>query len=130
MSEKETETMRQMKEQCEDIRDTLTALAEGGTCCLNCGRHFSDGRELCDDCMCETQDLYAYVHDNLGASVTVDAYDRSWIKSVCVTFAVGGPGIYVDTADEAVEGRWWGECVDIPLRASVCERINDCFEEE
>lgn len=124
----ETETMKQMRSMCENLRDELTALAHGATVCPNCGRVYEDGRERCPDCECETQDLYGYVHENYGADITVDAYDRAWVKSVCVTFATGGPGIYVDTGDEEVQGRWWGESVDVPLDKDVCARIEECFE--
>ena len=126
----ETETMKQMRESCERIRDRLTMLADGGCFCPNCGKTFKEDRDSCDSCGNITKDLYGYVHDNLGASVTVDAYDRSWFESVRITFATGGPGIYVDTGYEEVQGRWWGECVDISLEDYVCEKINDCFRSE
>lgn len=125
----ETETMKQMRENCESIRDTLTALAHGGRYCPNCGHVYENGETECLDCTCNTADLYEYVHDNYGATVTVDAYDRTWVQSVRVTFATGGPGIYVDTADEEVQGRWWGESVDVSFDKDVCAEIEECFEE-
>ena len=124
------ECEKQMKEQCLHIAQVLDGLAEGKW-------YDSTTGEILDEPLTDEdgdvdygrcQDLYDYVMDNLGMKVLTDL-QKETVYGVVITFAWGGPGIYADTADGQVKGRWWGSSVDVPLLPETCDAINEIVEE-
>ena len=123
-----TDTMEQMKGNCESIRDTLNAFYGGKVY----------DRETCEmvempedfDEHCERySDLYEWLLcDNLGVKITTDIDGREMYGcEICVAW--GGPNIYIDTNRRAVMGYWWTERWETPLSGEVCDMIDDCVDE-
>ena len=72
-------------------------------------------------------DLYGYLSDNLGVTITKNLGDDDYdFRSCCITMAWGGPGIYIDTDAREVQGRWWGTKYDYALSDEACTEIEDC----
>ena len=55
---------------------------------------------------------------------------RGNYKSVEITVAVGGPNIYIDTADDRVKLCWWHEKADCSFLPDVGNAIDEYFEQE
>lgn len=72
-------------------------------------------------------DLYEYFEDCLDVEYTIDG--RGNYLGVCVWICVGGPGIWVDTRDQAVKLAWGGERAEAYITSDVVDVIDDIFEE-
>lgn len=75
----------------------------------------------------ETTDLYKYFDDVLDFEYTVDS--RKNYRSVKIWVTLGGPNIWIDTANTAVCGAWGTSRESFPLSASLCAEIDSIFEE-
>ena len=102
------DTLKALTEHCEYIRDRLEFFLSGGS----------------DE---EHEDIYDYVHDNLGGKKVVDLSDPSDLRGVILTMACGGPNIYIDTYEACIRGYWGSQEAKIPLRESICIAIDECF---
>lgn len=47
-----------------------------------------------------------------------------------ITVAVGGPNIYIDTADDRVKLCWWHEKADCTFLPDVGNAIDEYYEQE
>lgn len=123
-----TETMAQMRDTCESIRDTLNAFYEGKIYdTVECAMV-----EMPDDFdeNCERySSLYEWLLcDNLGVKITTDINGEDLYGcQICVGW--GGPNIYIDTNDKAVTGYWWTERWETPLTGEVCDMIDEIVDE-
>lgn len=64
-----------------------------------------------------------YLEDALDISVTRSL--SGGFENCKVWLTVGGPGVYIDTADKYLKGRWGSTSIDIPLSFSACDLIDD-----
>ena len=116
-----------LKRMCKDIGTRLEMLSEGYIYNKETGEiktrtfHVPKGEED------RYTDLYGYLSDNLGVTITKSLGDDDCdFKSCCITMAWGGPGIYIDTDAREVQGRWWGTNYDYALSDEACTKIEDC----
>lgn len=73
-------------------------------------------------------DLERYLEDNYGVKLIVDLPDKH-LYGAEICMAWGGPNIYIETRDSYVRGYWGCDTVQVPLRYSVSETINDIVDE-
>ncbi len=62
------------------------------------------------------------VEDVLDISVTCDLSDRSY-RSCVLTLGLGGPNVYIDTADRTISV-CWGECVRYGISGELTNVID------
>lgn len=68
-----------------------------------------------------------YLEDILDYDVRRNS-DGSY-DSCRVWITMGGPGVFIDTSDGYLKGRWGSTRIDIPLSCDVCNLIDDYIEE-
>lgn len=123
---------------CRRIATDLEAYAEHRVYkCPDCGEEIliDDEREK-HLCSCgffgkleeyENLSIYDYLADYLDIEYRCNS--RKEYKSVEICVAWGGPGIYVDTADNSVKLYWGGERAEYGLLSDTVEAIDDWAEE-
>ena len=67
--------------------------------------------------------LYEYLMDNYGLRYVIWA-DGTY-DSCIITFAVGGPGIWLDTQRCEIRGHWGSDEVHVPLPDHLVELVDD-----
>jgi len=129
-----TDTMKQMKDSCDSLRDKLIAFHKGLVYDSQTGEMIEqpsrdDSDEYGDEG--EFVDLYGYLMDNLGIKVVMGlpVTDSDNLSGCIITMAWGGPNIYIDTYEGRVSGHWWSEHYDTYLPREVCEDIDDLIRE-
>lgn len=75
----------------------------------------------------EEKSMYDYLSDILDYSITIDSQMR--YQSCKVWVALGGPNIWIDTANREICLAWGGERDSIYLNGDICDEIDDYFEE-
>ena len=103
--------MTENRKYCKNIAEELTAIYNGTT--LN-----EDGEQVT---------LYDYFSDVLDFEYTVNS-DKTY-KSVKVWITLGGPNVWIDTADSYVRLAWGTNREEYPLSFYVSEEIDNIFEE-
>lgn len=83
------------------------------------------GEELNEDG--EVKSLYDYFEDALDIEYTVSSR-REYLGAV-IALTLGGPNIYLDTRHRELQLFWWGERETLPLDSSLCDEIDNIFEE-
>jgi hypothetical protein len=135
--------MNENREHCKMIADQLEAIAEGRMyICPECGEFIHESNfsgntgHICPCCKaeeialddCEQATIFDYVNDSvLDIEYRISA-DRKY-KSVRLMVACGGPNISIDTAECAVQLRWWTDREEFPLSKEASEAIDEAFEE-
>lgn len=71
----------------------------------------------------EAYDLYSYFADALDIEYTVDS--RLNYRSARIAVTLGGPNIYVDTAEKSVVGYWGSDTAESPLPWELSDAIDD-----
>ena len=77
-----------------------------------------DGNEL---------SLYDYLNDVLDYEITIDS--RKEYKSSKIWITLGGPNVWIDTAERAVKLAWGTDREEYALDWDVCEKI-DCIMQD
>lgn len=77
-----------------------------------------DGNEL---------SLYDYLADVLDYEFTVDS--RKEYKAAKIWVALGGPNVWIDTAERAVKLAWGTDREEYALNWDVCEEIDDVMQD-
>lgn len=136
--------MNENREHCKAIAEKLEAIAEGRMyICPECGEFIhedsfliGDTEHICPCCKaekialddCEQATIFDYVNDSvLDIEYRISA-DRKY-KNVRLMVACGGPNIFIDTAEGAVQLRWWTDREEFPLSKEASEAIDEAFEE-
>ena len=70
--------------------------------------------------------FYNYVTDVLDTEYRVDKQHR--LRSVELCIALGGPNIYIDTADNCIKLFWGGETAEHWISTEISEEINEIYE--
>lgn len=71
--------------------------------------------------------LYDYLFDVLDYEFTIDS--RREYVSVKIWVTLGGPNVWIDTAERAVKLAWAADREEYPLDWDVCKEIDDIMRE-
>lgn len=71
--------------------------------------------------------LYDYLNDVLDFEFTVDS--RKEYKSAKIWVTLGGPNVWIDTAERAVRLAWGSDREEYPLDWDVCDKIDEIMQE-
>lgn len=71
--------------------------------------------------------LYDYLNDVLDFEFTVDS--RKEYKSAKIWVTLGGPNVWIDTAERAVRLAWGSDREEYPLNWDVCNEIDEIMQE-
>lgn len=139
---KEAETANENYEHCRGIAFDLDLVADGKMYkCPHCGDHYNideaeeteDGH-LCPNCSEEVEEdeaeaigFYDWLDDIYNIDYTIGS-DGDY-KSCRLMIACGGPNIYIDTADAAVQLYWWSDRATAYFNRDTAEAIDEVFEE-
>lgn len=75
----------------------------------------------------EEQGLYDYLSDILDFDITINS--RFEYQSCKVWVTLGGPNIWIDTANREICLAWGGERDSVYLDSDICDEIDAYFEE-
>ena len=103
--------MNENKEMCKDIAKELETIYNNEM--LN-----DDG---------EIMTLYDYFSDVLDFEYTIDS--KKEYRSIKVWITLGGPNIWIDTADSYIRLAWGASREEYPLSYYVSDAIDEIFEE-
>lgn len=147
---RQEQTYNENREHCKSIANTLELYTDGnGYKCPHCERvhHYNEYEETehenetgktcytCPNCggeivenELETVSIYDFFDGDIyDIEYRVDS-DRQY-RSVSIMVACGGPNIYIDTRKKAVLLYWWTDFAEYPLSSTVCDEIDNYFEE-
>lgn len=99
--------MLENREYCKRIADEMEAIAAGKA--VN-----EDGAEM---------SLYDWLHDALDCEYTVDS-SRQY-KAAKIWATLGGPNVWIDTAEEAVKLAWGADRAEYPISYDTAAAIDD-----
>ena len=71
--------------------------------------------------------LYDYLFDVLDYEFTIDS--RKEYVSAKIWVTLGGPNVWIDTAERAVKLAWAADREEYPLDWDVCDEIDDIMRE-
>lgn len=103
--------MLENREYCKRIADELETIAAGQA--VN-----EDGEEM---------SLYDWVNDALDFEYTIDSQRQYKAAKIWVT--LGGPNVWVDTAEKAVKLAWGTKRAEYLLDWDVCDQIDEIMAE-
>ena len=75
----------------------------------------------------EEVSLYDYLSDILDFEITINS--RMEYSSCKVWVVLGGPNIWIDTAEREIKLAWGGERDSLYLKSDICDEIDAYFEE-
>lgn len=75
----------------------------------------------------EEMSLYDYLNDVLDWEFTIDS-QREY-KSAKIWVTLGGPNVWIDTAERAVKLAWGTDRAEYALSWDVCDEIDDIMRE-
>lgn len=78
----------------------------------------NDGNEL---------NLYDYLNNVLDYEFTIDSQKEYKAAKIWVT--LGGPNVWIDTAERAVKLAWGADREEYPLGYDVCNEIDDIMQD-
>ena len=78
----------------------------------------NDGNEL---------NLYDYLSDALDYEFTIDSQKE--YKSAKIWVTLGGPNVWIDTAERAVKLAWGTDREEYPLDWDMCDEIDDIMQD-
>lgn len=82
------------------------------------GKMVDDGNQI---------SLYDYLFDVLDYEFTIDS--RKEYVSAKIWVTLGGPNIWIDTAERAVKLAWGADREEYPLDWDVCDEIDGIMQE-
>lgn len=120
--------MEENREYCKRIAQELEAYAAG-----RMWRDIETGEEkemdpetVSDDF--EQLSIYDYLADVLDYEITIDS--RLEYKSAKIWVALGGPNVWIDTAEKAVKLAWGTYRAEYPIDYDACEEIDEYIQDE
>ena len=75
----------------------------------------------------EDVSLFDYLSDILDFEITINSMME--FSSCKVWITLGGPNIWIDTAEREIKLAWGGERESIYLDSDICDEIDSYFEE-
>lgn len=131
---------RENRETCKRIAEEVEAYANGNVYkCPECGELINledhDGDKYkCPGCgeIHDVDDLeqlgvWDYMDDVLDIEYRISS--QMELRSVQVMVACGGPNIYIDTGERAVQLFWWFDKAEFPLDSGACAEIDEWAEQ-
>ena len=119
--------MEENREYCKRVADELEAYAAG-----RMWRDVETGEEKEMDPETVNGDfeqlsIYDYMADVLDYEITIDS--RLEYKSVKIWVTLGGPNVWIDTAEKAVKLAWGTDRAEYPVDSDTCEEIDDYMQD-
>lgn len=75
----------------------------------------------------EEKSLYDYLFDALDFEITINSlFDYSSCK---VWITLGGPNVWIDTAERAIKLAWGRERESVYLNYEICDEIDSYYED-
>lgn len=103
--------MTENREYCKRVTEEIEEYAAGKMV-------DDDGNEL---------SLYDYLNDALDYEFTIDS--RKEYKSAKIWITLGGPNVWIDTAERAVKLAWGVDREEYPLDWDICNEIDEIMQE-
>lgn len=75
----------------------------------------------------EDSSIYDYLNDVLDIEYIVSGSLDYLGCEICLAY--GGPGIYLNTREQVIKGRWWGDKTDYMLNNDLCNAVDEVMEE-
>ena len=75
----------------------------------------------------EDVSLYDYLSDILDFEITINS--RMEYSGCKAWVTIGGPNVWIDTAEREIKLAWGGERDSIYLESDICDEIDSYFEE-
>lgn len=104
-------TMSENREYCKRIAEEIERIAAGKMV-------DDEGNQL---------SLYDYLSDVLDYEFTIDSQKE--YKSATIWVTLGGPNVWIDTAERAVKLAWGADRAEYLLDWGVCDEIDDIMRE-
>lgn len=126
--------MEENRQYCKRITDEIEAYDTGSVWkCLGCGETVeapAEDPETCPSCGEEMEQLglYDWLADALDVEYTVDN-DLDY-KAAKIYVTLGGPTVWVDTADRAVKLAWGTDREEYPLDWDTSAHLDEVLEDE
>lgn len=119
--------MNENREYCKRVADGLEAYAAG-----RMWRDVETGEEKEMDPETVSGDfeelsVYDYMADVLDYEITIDS--RLEYKSAKIWVALGGPNVWIDTAEKAVKSAWGTDRAEYPVDSDTCEEIDEYMQD-
>lgn len=126
--------MEENRQYCKRIADEIEAYDTGSVWkCPECGEtvdDYSNDSETCPSCGEEMEQLsiYDYLADVLDYEITIDS--RLEYKSAKIWVTLGGPNVWIDTAEKAVKLAWGTDREEYPLDWDTSAHLDEVLEGE
>ena len=119
--------MEENKEYCKRVADELEAYAAG-----RMWRDVETGEEKEMDFDAASDDdeqlsVSDYLADVLDYEITIDS--RLEYKSAKIWVTLGGPNVWIDTADKAVKLAWGADRAEYAIDLDTCDEIDEYIQE-
>lgn len=119
--------MEENREYCKRVADELEAYAAG-----RMWRDIETGEEKEMDPETVSGDfeqlsVYDYMADVLDYEITIDS--RLEYKSAKIWVALGGPNVWIDTAEKAVKLALGTDWAEYPIDPGACEEIDEYMQD-
>ena len=119
--------MEENREYCKRVADELEAYAAG-----RMWRDVETGEEKEMDPETDSGDfeqlsLYDYLADVLDYEITIDS--RLEYMSAKIWVTLGGPNVWIDTAEKAVKLAWGTDRAEYPIDPGACEEIDEYMQD-
>lgn len=119
--------MEENREYCKRVADELEAYAAG-----RMWRNVETGEEKEMDPETVSGDfeqlsVYDYLADVLDYEITIDS--RLEYKSAKFWVTLGGPNVWIDTAEKAVKLAWGTDRAEYPIDWDTCEEIDEYMQD-
>ncbi len=125
--------MEENREYCKRIAEELEAYAAGRAWkCPECGEVIitaEGGAEAPEHCGAECEALFVsdYLADVLDYEITIDS--QLEYKSAKIWVTLGGPNVWIDTAEKAVKLAWGTDRAEYALDWDTCDEIDEYMRE-
>ena len=119
--------MEENRQYCKRVADELEAYAAG-----RMWRDVETGEEKEMDPETVSGDFeqlsfYDYMADVLDYEITIDSLLE--YKSAKIWVTLGGPNVWIDTAEKAVKLAWGTDRAEYPVNSDTCEEIDEYMQD-
>ena len=119
--------MNENREYCKRVADELEAYAAGR---MWRDTETGEEKELDFDAANDDDEQLSvsdYLADVLDYEITIDS--RLEYKSAKIWVTLGGPNVWIDTADKAVKLAWGTDRAEYPVESDTCEEIDEYMQD-
>ena len=123
--------MEENRQYCKRIADEIEAYDAGSMWkCPECGETVEAyDPATCPSCGEEMEQLglYDWLADALDVEYTVDS--NLDYKAAKIYVTLGGPNVWIDTAEKAVKLAWGTDREEYPIDSDTCEEIDEYMQD-